>query len=99
MICIVEGSKETKSRRRSCEGLAADRRSRRSFDPSKPSTLRLLKQVAQTQLHVASRAVLARDASERGAGRVRARVVQVRMVQEIEHFRPELHRVAAAHRD
>src|SRR3954471_6012999 len=63
---------------------------RSELDP-RPSVLGL-EQVPQTELHVAAGVVLPGDPAERGARRIRARVVQVRMVQEIEDLRPELHR-------
>src|SRR3954453_18797852 len=98
----VRGS-SSEVQRRQIDGRDGNRKKekgegRRSECDPRPSVLGL-EQVPQTELHVATGIVFPGDPAERGARWIRARVVQVRMVQEIEDLCPELHRVAAAHGD
>src|SRR5258708_6770928 len=58
-----------------------------------------LEQVPETELNVPARAVLTRDAAERGIQRVGARAVPVRVIQEVEDLRTELDRLRAADLD
>src|SRR3954462_12225691 len=50
----------------------------------------VLEQEPDTQLHVATRVVLAGHATEGGARRVAARTTEVRVIQEVEHLCAQL---------
>src|SRR5258708_11346861 len=59
----------------------------------------LLEQVPETALNAPARAILARDANERGARGIAVRAVPVRVIQEVEDLGAELHAVCPAHAD
>src|SRR5258708_20860123 len=59
----------------------------------------LLEQVPETELNVRARAVLARDATERGARGIAVRPVPFRVIQEVEDLVAKLHAVCPSPSD
>src|SRR5262245_63129489 len=59
-------------------------------DPCESVFFRGSEEEPQRELRIPPVAVLADDPAEVGVGRIAVRAVQVRMVEEVEHFRAEL---------